>query len=139
MLRGVAMADPNAVAADKQTELHALLSSQGFTGVVATNCEQGYTRYLRPGDRISATTVIEAISEEKATALGIGYFINTRDVFRNQDGEEVGWQTFRVLKFKPAQQPQAAPSAGAPASSTARASGASPPEPGSRSRKSIGS
>jgi len=82
---------------------------------VATNCEQGYTRYLRPGDRISATTVIEAISEEKATALGIGYFINTRDVFRNQDGEEVGWQTFRVLKFKPAQQPQAAPSAGAPA------------------------
>ena len=87
---------------NKQTELHALLSEYGYTSVVATNCDQDYTRYLRPGDRVSTTTVIESISEEKATALGIGYFINTRDVFRDQHGEEVGWMTFRVLKFKPA-------------------------------------
>jgi len=104
MLRGIDMANPDSTYRTKQTELHGLFNESGYTGVVATNCEQGYTRYLKPGDRVVSTTVIETISEEKATALGIGYFINTRETFRDQDGEEIGWQTFRVLKFKPAQQ-----------------------------------
>ena len=108
VLAGIEMADPAKMQRNKQTELHALLSEAGYTSVVATNCEQGYTRYLRPGDRVATTTTIESISEEKATALGIGYFINTRDVFRDQRGEEVGWMTFRVLKFRPHQQPAAA-------------------------------
>jgi uncharacterized OB-fold protein/acyl dehydratase len=119
-LRGVEMADPAKMRKNKQTELHDLLSSYGYTSVVATNCDQTYARYLRPGDRITTTTVIESISEEKATALGIGYFINTRDVYRDQHGEEVGSMLFRVLKFKPHQQPAAAPSSG---------SGATPAKP----------
>ena len=119
-LRGIEMANPATMQKNKQVDLHQLLSDHGYTSVVATNCEQGYTRYLRPGDRISTTTVIESISQEKATALGIGYFINTRDVFRDQHGEEVGWMTFRVLKFKPHQQPQVQPVQGgaAPAKPT---------------------
>jgi 3-oxo-4,17-pregnadiene-20-carboxyl-CoA hydratase alpha subunit len=108
-LLGIEMADPAKMRKNKQTELHDLLSSYGYTSVVATNCDQTYARYLRPGDRLTATTIIESISEEKATALGIGYFINTRDVYRDQRGEEVGSMLFRVLKFKPAQQPQTAP------------------------------
>jgi uncharacterized OB-fold protein/acyl dehydratase len=115
VLRGLAMANPAAMPSNKQLELHQLLSDHGYTSVVATNCEQRYARYLRPGDRISTTTVIESISEEKATALGIGYFINTRDVFRDQDGAEVGSMTFRVLKFKPREMAVPAPSAAAPA------------------------
>lgn len=111
-LRGLEMASPATMQRNKQTELHQLLTDHGYPSVVATNCEQGYVRYLRPGDRVSTTTVIESISEEKATALGIGYFINTRDVFRDQDGKEVGWMTFRVLKFRPHQQPQPAASQG---------------------------
>ncbi|MEB2286279.1 MAG: hypothetical protein B6D46_04120 [Polyangiaceae bacterium UTPRO1] len=111
-LIGIEMADPAKMPRNKQTELHALLSSYGYTSVVATNCDQTYVRYLRPGDRITATTTIESISEEKATALGIGYFINTRDVYRDQHGEEIGSMLFRVLKFKPAQLPQAAADAG---------------------------
>jgi uncharacterized OB-fold protein/acyl dehydratase len=109
-LRGLAMAKPQPATGDKQIELHTLLTEYGYPSVVATNTEQGYTRYLRPGDRLSTTTVIETISEQKSTALGIGYFINTRDTIRNQDGEEVGWITFRVLKFKPHQQPATATS-----------------------------
>jgi uncharacterized OB-fold protein/acyl dehydratase len=108
VLRGMEMANPQPGKGDKQTELHSLLSEYGYPSVVATNCEQGYSRYLRPGDRVSTTTVIETISEQKSTALGIGYFINTRDTFRDQNGEEVGWMTFRVLKFKPAQAAAAA-------------------------------
>ena len=118
VLRGIQMADPAGLPQNKQIELHQLLTDHGYTSVVATNCEQGYSRYLRPGDEISLTTTIESISEEKATALGIGYFINTRDVFHDQNGEEVGWMTFRVLKFMPAQTPQPVQSDAAPAKPT---------------------
>jgi uncharacterized protein len=106
-LRGMPMAQPSDPERDRQLALHALLTEAGYASVVATNCEQGYTRYLRPGDQVVATTVIESISEEKATALGIGYFVDTRTIFRDQHGDEVGWMTFRVLKFKSAAAPQA--------------------------------
>jgi uncharacterized OB-fold protein len=62
--------------------------------------------------------VIESVSEEKATALGIGYFIETRSTFTDQNGERVGWMVFRVLKFKPSQQPQAQASDAAAAPAT---------------------
>ncbi len=120
ILDGIPMATPETQQMNMIREIHKLLTDNGYSGVVATNSEQGYARYLRPGDRIATTTVIESVSDEKATALGIGYFINTKETFRDHNGEEVGWQTFRVLKFKPAEQPQAA----APADS----SGA-PPKP----------
>lgn len=94
---------------NNQRKLHAVFDDAGYTGVVATDTEQEYTRYLRPGDRITVETAIESISEEKATALGIGYFIVTRSRFRDADGEEVGNLSFRVLKFKPAQEAQATP------------------------------
>ncbi|MFQ5514560.1 MAG: bifunctional MaoC family dehydratase N-terminal/OB-fold nucleic acid binding domain-containing protein [Myxococcota bacterium] len=107
VLRGIEMARPPEPSANRQRELHNLLDSCGYSSVVATNCEQRYHRYLRPGDRISVQTTIESISEQKATALGVGYFINTHDVYRDQHGEEVGWMDFRVLKFKPAERPAA--------------------------------
>ena len=100
ILGGVAMASGEADPRDKQKELHRLFDDHGFTGVVATNTEQEYTRYLRMGDEIRARTVIESISEQKATGLGVGYFINTRTTFFDQEDEEVGWLTFRVLKFE---------------------------------------
>lgn len=119
ILPGIEMARPmEEQRQDRQKALHQLLDAAGYTAVVATDCEQEYHRYLRPGDRLSATTVIESISPEKATALGIGYFIDTRTTFRDQDGGTVGSMRFRVLKFKPHQQPAAAPSAAAPAKPT---------------------
>ena len=56
-----------------------LLDGAGFTSVVATNCEQEYDRDART----SATTcddarVIESVSEEKTTGLGVGHFVTTR-------------------------------------------------------------
>lgn len=114
IMAGLEMARESAEPRDRQQELHQLLTASGYPSVVATNCEQEYVRYLEPGDRISAVTTIESISEEKATALGIGYFINTRTVFRDSSGEEVGSMTFRVLKFKPSQPPQAVTSESGP-------------------------
>jgi len=107
-LKGMAMARPEPDAPkDLQQELHAVFDEHGYVGVVATNCDQQFDRYLKPGDRISATTVIESISEQKATGLGVGYFINTRLTFVDQRGEKVGSMTFRVLKYKPAAKPAA--------------------------------
>jgi acyl dehydratase len=80
---------------NNEHRIHKLLTEHGYTSVVATNTEQSYARYLRPGDIVTAETVIESVSEEKATALGIGYFIDTRTTFRDQQGAEVGWMTFR--------------------------------------------
>jgi uncharacterized OB-fold protein/acyl dehydratase len=109
ILPGMEMATGEPDPKDKQKELHALFDSVGYTGVVATNTEQEYIRYLKLGDRVRAITRIESISEQKATGLGIGYFINTRTTFTDQNDEEIGWLTFRVLKFEPGEQPAAAP------------------------------
>jgi uncharacterized OB-fold protein/acyl dehydratase len=111
ILSGFRMADADRPPQDKQEELHALFNEHGYTGVVATNCEQEYTRYLRPGERVVAEAKIESISEEKTTALGVGYFVVTRTAFRTESGEDVGSMLFRVLKFKPAQAPSAQPAA----------------------------
>jgi uncharacterized OB-fold protein len=82
-------------------QLLEVLDDAGFPAIVATNCDQEYRRYLRPGDRISATTVIESVSEEKRTALGPGHFITTLITYTDQDGGTVGTQRFRLLKYRP--------------------------------------
>ncbi|HKF90717.1 MAG TPA: bifunctional MaoC family dehydratase N-terminal/OB-fold nucleic acid binding domain-containing protein [Acidimicrobiia bacterium] len=82
-------------------ELMRLLDDAGFTSVVATNCEQEYHRYLHLGDHLSTTTIIESVSDEKATGLGVGHFVTTRVDYRTDDGELVATMRFRILKFKP--------------------------------------
>lgn len=84
-----------------QDELMSLLDAQGFTSVVATNCDQEYQRYLRPGDELNVTAFIESVSPEKTTGLGVGHFVTTRQEYRDQAGELVGTMTFRILKFRP--------------------------------------
>lgn len=86
---------------DVQRELHDLFDANGFTGVLGTNTSTEFFRDLKPGDAVTAHTVIDNISQQKATARGIGYFIETLTSFTDQNGEEVGRQVFRVLKFVP--------------------------------------
>ena len=63
----------------EQSRLMNLLDDAGFTSVVATNTEQEYLRELVPGDHLTTTAFIESVSEEKATGLGVGHFVTTRD------------------------------------------------------------
>ena len=86
---------------DVQRELHQVFDEQGFTGVLGTNTSSEYYRDLHPGDQITSQCVIESISEQKATARGIGYFIETLYTFTDQNEEVVGKIVFRVLKFIP--------------------------------------
>lgn len=98
-MEGYAMA--HSPAQDVQRELHNVFDEHGFTGVLGTNCTQEYFRDLKVGDQVNAHTIIDNISEQKATQRGIGYFIETVTTFTDQDGEEVGKMVFRVLKFIP--------------------------------------
>jgi uncharacterized protein len=82
-------------------QMNELLFSNGFTSVVATNCEQVYHRYVRPGDQLSMRTVIDAISPRKDTALGTGHFVTTRQDYYDDAGELVGSMLFRIIRFRP--------------------------------------
>jgi uncharacterized OB-fold protein len=112
IMEGWTMHEGYDVPRNEQHRLHKFMTEHGYSGVLGTNTEEHYERYLKLGDVITALTVIEEISQEKATGAGIGYFITTRTTFEDQNGESVGWMTFRVLKFKPAADQQAAPDAG---------------------------
>jgi uncharacterized OB-fold protein len=97
-----------------------LLDDEGFTSVVATNCEQSYLRPLVPGDRVFVQSFIDSISDPKRTGLGTGRFLTTRLDFTAQPdaavpddpspaqvadlaatGEAVATMVFRILKFLP--------------------------------------
>lgn len=106
VMRGIAPAAREG--GNAQDELMALVESEGFTSVVATNCEQEYDRMLHLGDHLRNRTMIDSVSEEKATGLGIGHFITTRVEYETLDGEPVGRQMFRILKFRPGTGRQAA-------------------------------
>ena len=109
IMEGWIMHEGYDVPRNEQHRLHKFLTEAGYTGVLGTNTEEHYDRYLAVGDEITAVTTIEEISDEKATGAGIGYFITTRTTFTDQNDAPVGWMTFRVLKFKPpaGQQPAA--------------------------------
>jgi uncharacterized OB-fold protein/acyl dehydratase len=105
---------PEGAPGGPQTRLFELLDEAGFTSVIATNCTQEYQRYLEPGDHLTVSTRIESISPEKQTALGAGHFITQRMSYLDQNGEEVATMRFRLLKFRPAEQPSERPAAPEP-------------------------
>ena len=76
------------------------LSDAGYTGIIATNSEFEIERYPRVGDQITSETVFESISDEKKTAMGNGFFDTRVTTYPAQDGEVIGRQWFRTLRFK---------------------------------------
>jgi acyl dehydratase len=77
------------------------LDAEGFTGTLATNSELEFVRYLRPGDHLQLSNELESISSRKTTGLGQGYFVTWVTTYRDQHGEVVGRQSFRIFKFDP--------------------------------------
>ena len=90
--------------------LHAMmqvLTDEGFTAVLGTNCEQRYARTLRVGERVRVTTALDSVVGPKRTAMGEGYFVTSRNTWYAHgpggDREVVATMLFRVLKFVPGQ------------------------------------
>ena len=86
---------------DAQSELVEKFNENGFFGTLGTNVKQEYFKEVSPGDTVYMEMVVDNISEQKATARGIGYFFETLATFSDQNGDEIGTQRFRVLKFIP--------------------------------------
>src|SRR3954469_2961581 len=88
-------------AEDPRSHALRLLDEAGYVGVVAVNSELEIVRYLRPGDLLQKTQVLQDVSADKQTALGTGFFVTTRQRYETSDGEHVGDLLFRILKFRP--------------------------------------
>lgn len=73
----------------------------GYTATLAANSELEFERYLHLGEVVSSTNVLESVSEQKQTRLGPGYFVTWVTTYRDEAGEVVGRQRFRILKFAP--------------------------------------
>jgi acyl dehydratase len=84
-----------------RAEVLELLDGAGFVGTLASNSEFEIARYLRVGDEVTATTVLESVSAQKQTRIGPGYFITWATTYTDAHGEVVGRQLFRILKFRP--------------------------------------
>ena len=77
-----------------------LFDEAGYIGVVATNCEQTYHRYLNPGEQVSVTAELTDVVGPKQTALGEGYFITQKITWQVGD-EDVAEMMWRIMKFRP--------------------------------------
>jgi hypothetical protein len=100
MLEGIAERGGSPVAVAGESAL-AVLDRAGYVGTLATNSEFEFLRYLHLGESVSAETVFASISAEKRTRMGRGRFVTWVTTYTVADGEVVGRQTFRILKFDP--------------------------------------
>jgi uncharacterized protein len=90
-----------------------LFDDAGYIGVVATNCEQTYHRYLRPGEVVSVAAELTDVVGPKRTALGEGFFITQKITWQVGD-EDVAEMMWRIMKFKPSDQEALAPPSSVP-------------------------
>src|ERR1700739_4943853 len=88
---------------DQLTKILELFDDAGYIGVVATNCEQTYHRYLRPGEEVSVAAELTDVAGPKRTALGEGFFITQKTTWQVGD-EDVAEMNWRILKFRPAEE-----------------------------------
>ena len=87
-------------AGDPTGEMVRLLDDAGYTGVVATNSDHVFHRYVRHGERLAVTVSLIGLTGPKRTALGEGWFFTTRQTWYSGD-EVVATMDFRILKFRP--------------------------------------
>jgi uncharacterized OB-fold protein/acyl dehydratase len=92
---------------DPLSKMMKLFDDAGYVGVVATNCEQTYHRYLRPGEEVSVSAELTDVIGPKSTALGEGFFINQKITWFSGD-EAVAEMDWRIMKFKPKEETEPA-------------------------------
>jgi uncharacterized protein len=92
---------------DPLSKILELFNNAGYIGVVATNCEQTYHRYLRPGEEVSVAAELTDVVGPKQTALGEGFFITQKITWQVGD-EDVAEMNWRIMKFIPKDKQSAA-------------------------------
>ena len=89
---------------DPLSRMMEILTDEGYTAVLGTNCDQTYERYLQVGEQVRVTTALDSVAGPKTTAMGEGYFVTSRNRWYVGD-ELVATMLFRVLKFVPKERP----------------------------------
>src|SRR6476619_3376337 len=95
---------------DPLSKILDLFDDAGYIGVVATNCEQTYHRYLRQGEEVSVAAELTDVVGPKRTALGEAFFI-TQTITWSVGDEDVAEMMWRIMKFIPSQKDGARESA----------------------------
>ncbi len=94
---------------DPLSRMMEILTDEGYTAVLGTNCDQTYERYLHVGEQVRVTTALDSVAGPKNTAMGEGYFVTSRNRWyvAKEDGQSelVATMLFRVLKFVPQERP----------------------------------
>ncbi len=99
-IEGIAERGGAAMAISAESALGALADA-GYIATLATNSELEFVRYLRLGDLLASSAVLDSISERKTTSLGSGYFVTWVTTYVDAEGDVVGRQRFRVFRFAP--------------------------------------
>jgi hypothetical protein len=66
---------------DPLSRMTEFLTEEGYTAVLGTNCEQSYERYVRVGELLRVTSALDSVTGPKATAMGEGYFVTSRNTW----------------------------------------------------------
>jgi acyl dehydratase len=89
-------------AGDLDESVRARLAEMGYAGTLAASIDQEFTSAVRCGDRLVAEDQYTAVSSEKRTHLGPGFFLTNRTTYSRDDGAIVGRLTTTVFHFVPA-------------------------------------
>ena len=98
---GPTRARPPGSAETDATDVLKILAEAGYTGVVTASTEMEFPRALRVGNRLSYTSRLESVGDEKVTALGIGHFLNFCFTVRDDSAAVVGLIRFANLVYRP--------------------------------------
>lgn len=81
------------------------LEQNGFMGVIASQYDQTYFRYLKIGDTVQHYSTIISVSEKKSTGMGDGYFLQELQEFYDQNDEKFAEAKVTYLKFEMPENP----------------------------------
>lgn len=101
-MKGLEGPAPGMSTTDPMASASSVIVDAGYSAVVATNCEQVYVRYVKPGEKLHHKSRLESISGEKKTGLGTGFFLTQLSEYFTEDGEKVAEMRFTILRYKPA-------------------------------------
>jgi len=86
---------------DLDEEVRAWLAARGYTATVAVTTDQDFVSFAQVGDTLVAESEYTAVSNEKQTALGVGYFLSSTTTYRTTAGALIGRLALTVFHYRP--------------------------------------
>ncbi len=92
---------PDRAAPRRPLELHFQLKEAfGLPEGIVKGVDMAFGEPVRPGDRIGTSERVEMIGDERSTRLGKGREWVVAVTYRNQQGDVVGVETYRMFAYR---------------------------------------